>query len=101
MSDEQISPPTLNPWIRSVMQDIAIFLTLLAPVGALSIFLLNIAIIEPQQRLERRLEKLEVAHEQTRDRLGSIDKNLAVVAESSRQTNDALNAIRDYFKAHP
>ena len=52
---------------------------------------------KPQQELTRRLDKIETAHEQTRQNLNNIDKNLAVLAESSHATHEALQAIRSYL----
>jgi hypothetical protein len=59
--------------------------------------LLNLAVFKPQEDLARRLDKIETAHEQTRQNLNNIDKNLAVLAESSRATHEALQAIRSYL----
>lgn len=89
----------MTPFFKSVAQDVIIFGTLIALVGAVANPLINITLIEPQQRLERRMEKLETAHEQTRDRLGNIDKSLAVLAEATKQTADTLHAIREFLSA--
>lgn len=77
----------IHPFVRSFLSDLAAFLTLFVIAGTLITPLINMTVIEPQQRLEKRLEKLEAANEANRDRLANIDKNLAVLAEG-------VNAIR-------
>lgn len=81
----------LHPYLKAFLIDLIAFLTLFTLAGAVIWPVVNMTVIEPQQRLERRLDKLEASHEQTKDRIANIDKNLAVLTEG-------VGAIRMYIQ---
>lgn len=81
-------------FIRAVAQDLITFGVLF---GLFVWPLINLSVLQPQSQLSQRLEKLESSQEQTRQNLNAIDKNLAVLAESTKRTDEALNAIRAYL----
>lgn len=80
----------MHPLIRAFLLDLIAFATLFTLAAALANPIVTLVIIEPQQRLERRMEKLEVSNEDTRKNLSSIDKNLAVMAESVQAIRNTL-----------
>lgn len=81
----------LHPYLKAFLIDLTAFFVLFSASGAVIWPVVNMTVIEPQQRLERRLDKLEAAHEQTKTQLANIDKNLAVLAEG-------VGAIRLYIQ---
>lgn len=91
---QEREPVITTRFLRTVAQDLITFLTLFALVVWP---LLNLAVFGPQEQLAKRLDKLEQAHEETRASMGSIDKNLAVLAESTKRTDEALQAIRQFL----
>jgi septal ring factor EnvC (AmiA/AmiB activator) len=88
---EQAKEQLLTPrFIVNIAKDLITFATLFVLVG---LPLLNLAVFRPQEELTKRLERLEQAHEQTRSNLSSIDKNLAVLAESTKRTDEAIRTL--------
>lgn len=92
--EQEREPVITTRFLRTVAQDLITFLTLFALVVWP---LLNLAVFGPQEQLAKRLDKLEQAHEETRASMGNIDKNLAVLAESTKRTDEALQAIRQFL----
>lgn len=83
-----------SAFLRTVAQD---FITFGILFGMFAWPLISATVMQPQQILSQRVDKLESAQEQMRQNLNSIDKNLAVLAESTKRTDEALNAIRAYL----